>query len=293
MANCRKMIRLRSLPARGRKTRSGPSPPQHRPEQRGWAAAGRLPGGPSEGGRPHGATSPTAAHSRGHRCSPPVTDSMANILVVDDYRDTAESMALWLKYFGHDVQIARDGHQAIEIARRQRPEVLSCSISACPASTVIKSPPPSAGKLRGPLAIIAVTGFGREEDRRRALVAGCDHHLVKPIDPAALITLLPTPNTQRGFSRSRRDADRGPQPEGRPATQPTGRDHQRPGPPSPGRLTNSSASPSNSRPKSASHATAARPAAAASSTWPRSPPTAAPGSNWTPTDSTPRRPWTP
>ena len=46
---------------------------------------------------------------------------MANILVVDDYSDTAESMAMWLKQFGHDVLIARDGYQAIEIARRQPP----------------------------------------------------------------------------------------------------------------------------------------------------------------------------
>jgi CheY-like chemotaxis protein len=54
-----------------------------------------------------------------------LTDSrqvhMANILVVDDYWDTAQSMAMWLKCLGHDVQIASDGYQAIEVARRQRP----------------------------------------------------------------------------------------------------------------------------------------------------------------------------
>ena len=46
---------------------------------------------------------------------------MANILVVDDYSDTVESMAMWLKHFGHDVQVARDGYQAVAIAHRQRP----------------------------------------------------------------------------------------------------------------------------------------------------------------------------
>ena len=46
---------------------------------------------------------------------------MANILVVDDYSDTVESMAMWLKHYGHDVQVAHDGYQAIEIARRQPP----------------------------------------------------------------------------------------------------------------------------------------------------------------------------
>jgi phosphotransferase system HPr (HPr) family protein len=119
----------------------------------------------------------------------------ANILVVDDYRDTAESMALWLQCFGHDVQIAHDGYQAIEIARRQRPDVVLLDIGLPDldgyqvASTLRR-------ELHGPLAIIAVTGYGREEDRRRALAAGCDHYLLKPVDPAALIPLLPTTDAQ-------------------------------------------------------------------------------------------------
>ena len=138
---------------------------------------------------------------------------MANILVVDDYRDTAESMAMWLKYFGHDVQIARDGHQAIEIARRQRPR-MSCSISACPTSTVIRSPPPSAGNCAGrsPSSPSPVSAGRRTAAGR--LAAGCDHYLLKPIDPAALIVLLPP--TPQPDSPARRDADRGHDPRGRP-----------------------------------------------------------------------------
>ncbi len=48
---------------------------------------------------------------------------MANILVVEDYEDTAESMAIWLKLYGHEVHIARNGYQAIEIARREAAEI--------------------------------------------------------------------------------------------------------------------------------------------------------------------------
>jgi DNA-binding response OmpR family regulator len=53
---------------------------------------------------------------------------MAKILVVDDYRDTADTTAMWLKQIGHDVQIARDGYQAIELARRQRPHFVLLDI---------------------------------------------------------------------------------------------------------------------------------------------------------------------
>ena len=49
-------------------------------------------------------------------------------------------------------------------------------------------------ELDGPLVIIAITGYGQEEDRRRALAAGFDHHFLKPIDHGALITLLPASN---------------------------------------------------------------------------------------------------
>lgn len=115
---------------------------------------------------------------------------MANILVVDDYSDSANSLAGWLKQLGYDVQIARDGYQAIEFARRQRPNyvLLDLGLPGLDGYEV-------AAKLRqehpGPLLIIAVTGFAREEYRRRALAAGCDHCVSKPIDPNTLIALLP------------------------------------------------------------------------------------------------------
>src|SRR5690242_2803684 len=120
---------------------------------------------------------------------------MANILVVDDYSDTVESMAMWLKHYGHKIQVAHDGYQAIEIARRQPPNyvLLDLGLPGLDGYQV-------ASRLRLELGsspvIIAITGHGREEDRRRALAAGCDHHFLKPVDHIALVTLLSASETR-------------------------------------------------------------------------------------------------
>src|SRR4051794_7110208 len=98
---------------------------------------------------------------------------MARILVVDDYCDTVESMTRWLEHFGHDVLTARDGGQALEVAARRPPDcvLLDLGLPGVDGYEV-------ASRLRReadrPLVIIAITGHGREEVRRRALAAGCD-----------------------------------------------------------------------------------------------------------------------
>jgi phosphotransferase system HPr (HPr) family protein len=121
---------------------------------------------------------------------------MARILVVEDYPDAAESTAIWLKLLGHDVEIARDGLQAVELARHQRPTFvlldigLPCMDGYQVASTLRQ-------ELDGPLVIIAITGYGREEDRRKALAAGCDHHFLKPVDHHALSMLFSVSNDRQ------------------------------------------------------------------------------------------------
>ena len=110
---------------------------------------------------------------------------MANILVVDDYRDTAESMAMWLKQFGHEVHIARDGVEAIEIARRQQPQYVLLDLGL-PRLDGYQVAARLRQELAGPLVIIAITGYGQEKDRRQALEAGCDHYFLKPVDLDAL-----------------------------------------------------------------------------------------------------------
>jgi phosphotransferase system HPr (HPr) family protein len=119
---------------------------------------------------------------------------MANILVVDDYRDSVESMATWLEHYGHDVQIARDGYQAIEIARRQRPNYVLLDLGM-PGLDGYQVATKLRKEMEGPLVIIAITGYGQEADRQRAFAAGCDHHLLKPIDHSVLVSLLPRSQT--------------------------------------------------------------------------------------------------
>jgi PAS domain S-box-containing protein len=116
----------------------------------------------------------------------------ARILVVDDNVDTARSLARLLKLSGHDVRTAHDGPEALEEAREQRPEFILLDIGL-PEMDGYEV----ARRLResghAGAVIIAISGYGREEDRRRSREAGFNHHLSKPLDHDALLTLLGAP----------------------------------------------------------------------------------------------------
>ncbi len=119
------------------------------------------------------------------RCPP-----KRRILVVDDLRDAADSMAMMLRTIGHETRTAYDGLEAVQAAATFRPDVVLLDIglpkmSGYEAAQHIRAQPWGKG-----MALIALTGWGQEEDKRRALEAGCDHHLTKPVDPAALEKLL-------------------------------------------------------------------------------------------------------
>ena len=114
---------------------------------------------------------------------------MARILVVDDCSDTAESAAKWLQLVGHDVRIAYDGYDAIDLARRQRPEYVLLDLGL-PRLDGYQVASRLRQQLDGRLVIIAITGNGQAEDRRRALDAGCDYYFLKPVDLNALMPVL-------------------------------------------------------------------------------------------------------
>jgi phosphotransferase system HPr (HPr) family protein len=114
---------------------------------------------------------------------------MATILVVDDYRDSADALALCLRQSGHDVHTAGDGYQAIAIARRQRPNYVLLDL-ALPGLDGYQVAATLRHEVAGPLVIIAITGFASEEYRKQALEAGCDDCISKPIDPRALIARI-------------------------------------------------------------------------------------------------------
>jgi CheY-like chemotaxis protein len=116
------------------------------------------------------------------------TDSF-KILVVDDDRDTAESMAFVLRHLGHAVVTATDGFQAIELARRQRPTHVLLDL-AMPRMDGLEVATRLRRELPGPFVLIAITGLGQAADRQRTRAAGFDHHLLKPADLDELLSLL-------------------------------------------------------------------------------------------------------
>jgi PAS domain S-box-containing protein len=111
------------------------------------------------------------------------------VLVVDDLRDAAESMAALLQLRGHEVQVAHDGSSAIDVALRERPDLVLLDIGL-PGQNGYEA---CRGMREGGLTdtlIVAVSGYGQPEDRRLSQVAGFDDHLVKPVDPARLQALV-------------------------------------------------------------------------------------------------------
>jgi CheY-like chemotaxis protein len=112
------------------------------------------------------------------------------ILVVDDCEDSAETMALLLRFYGHEVEIAANGLTALGKARVYQPDVILLDIglpgmSGYDLARLWSSPSPGKKPL-----LIAVTGYGTEADREHSAEAGIDLHLVKPVDPAELRGIL-------------------------------------------------------------------------------------------------------
>jgi signal transduction histidine kinase len=112
------------------------------------------------------------------------------VLVVDDNHDAGDSLGDLLVLSGHEVRVARNGTQAVEVAREFRPDVALLDIGL-PGMSGYEL----AGRLRaepfGPaLLLVALTGYGQDEDRRRTREAGFDHHLTKPADLGQLAGLL-------------------------------------------------------------------------------------------------------
>ncbi len=116
--------------------------------------------------------------------------SSYRILVVDDNRDSADSLSMLLELMGHDTRTAYDGFEAVTTATAFRPEVVLLDIglpklNGYDACRRIREQP------RGEaVVIIALTGWGQDEDKCRSKEAGFNFHMVKPVDPAALEKLL-------------------------------------------------------------------------------------------------------
>jgi PAS domain S-box-containing protein len=114
------------------------------------------------------------------------------VLVVDDNVDTADSLAMLLRFYGHEVRAVHTGPRALQAARADAPDVilLDIGLPGMDGYEVARRLREQQGS--GKVRLIAMTGYGQEADRRRSQDAGFDHHLVKPVDPARLQELLST-----------------------------------------------------------------------------------------------------
>ena len=120
----------------------------------------------------------------------PEAHATRRILIVDDNRDSADSLAMYLKMKGHRTTVAYGGEQAIEIAEAIRPDVVLLDIGMPKVNGYevcrrIRELPWGRDTL-----MVALTGWGQKQDQRRSEEAGFDRHMVKPIEPAALMKLL-------------------------------------------------------------------------------------------------------
>jgi len=111
------------------------------------------------------------------------------ILVVDDSKDAAESLAMLLSLSGHQVAVAHDGVQALEMAAAERPEVILLDIGLPGMDGYEICRRARQSGLTDAL-IIAMTGYGQERDRQRSKDAGFDTHTVKPVELSHLMELL-------------------------------------------------------------------------------------------------------
>jgi PAS domain S-box-containing protein len=129
--------------------------------------------------------------------------STRRILVVDDNRDAAESLGMLMKLLGADVEVAFSGPDALAALAASKPEVVLLDIGmpgmdGHEVARRIRQQPEL-----DDVVLIALTGWGQDEDRLRSQAAGFDHHLIKPVDLAALQALLGTLKARPVAQRAR------------------------------------------------------------------------------------------
>jgi CheY-like chemotaxis protein len=148
-------------------------------------------------GRGHGAQfsfalplipAPLAAVTKA--AAPPATCSALRVLVVEDNRDAAETLRDVLEMQGYQVALALTGVIALDKARHWKPDVVLCDIGLPGMDGYEVARAFRRDPELNPRRLIAVTGYGEDEHRKRAQEAGFDQHMLKPVDPDALHRLL-------------------------------------------------------------------------------------------------------
>ena len=112
-------------------------------------------------------------------------------------------MAMMLRLFGHEVRTASDGLEAVEVAEHFRPEVILMDVGMPRLNGYEATRRIRERSWGSSIIIIALTGWGQEGDRAHSKKAGCNGHLVKPVNPNELNTLLSHLTAQSGNAKQR------------------------------------------------------------------------------------------
>jgi len=118
------------------------------------------------------------------------TTSARRILVVDDNRDAAESLAALLQIDGHDTRLAYDGLDAVAAAEQFKPDLVLLDIGLPKLNGYEAARRMRQTAWGKAMVVVALTGWGQQEDRNKSSQAGFDEHLVKPVDHDKLRALL-------------------------------------------------------------------------------------------------------
>ena len=124
--------------------------------------------------------------------SPMAAVPACRVLVVDDNVDAARTMAMLLELEGYQVECAFDGQQALDCARDRPPDALLLDIGLprLDGLEVARRLRAQSGEAARKRLLVAVSGYGREQDRAQALDAGFNLHFTKPADPEKLLEVL-------------------------------------------------------------------------------------------------------
>jgi CheY-like chemotaxis protein/two-component sensor histidine kinase len=112
------------------------------------------------------------------------------IVVIEDNDDAADTLAMWLESMGHQVRVARTGHEGVDLVREACPHLVLCDLGLPGMDGVEVCRRVYALPLPSRPVMVAITGWGMEVDRRRTGEVGFDRHLVKPVAPDALRDIL-------------------------------------------------------------------------------------------------------
>jgi CheY-like chemotaxis protein len=110
--------------------------------------------------------------------------------VIEDNRDAAESLRLLLEVLGHQVEVAHAGAAGIDAALAHVPEIVLCDIGLAGGMDGYEVARTLRAQLPPAVHLIAISGYGQDEDKARASAAGFSRHLTKPVDPDTLQQLL-------------------------------------------------------------------------------------------------------